>query len=272
MRILYVGDVVGRAGRDIFVSEITDLRQRLQLDAVIVNGENAAGGFGLTPAIADQFLSVGADVITTGNHVWDQRALIGAIDATPRIIRPGNLKKGAPGKGMVIVETENGSRLAVLQIMGHLFMGAAYADPFESVDDMLTPLKLGANIDAVIVDIHAEATSEKMAFGHHVDGRATLVAGTHTHVPTADHMILEHGTAYVTDIGMTGDYDSVIGMNKHTSLHRFRSPLPGERMTPALGEATLCGVFVETHARTGRAIRCEPLRIGGRLSSVVPAP
>jgi metallophosphoesterase (TIGR00282 family) len=265
MRLLFCGDVVGRAGRRVLFDRLPALRERLGLDFVVVNGENAAGGFGITAGLCREFYAAGADVVTTGNHVFDQRDLIPQIDQDPRLIRPLNMLVGTPGRGLVELELGSGRRVVVLQVMGRLFMGM-YDDPFAALDEALKKYVLGAGVAAIVVDVHAEATSEKMALGHFLDGRATLVAGTHTHVPTADAQVLPGGTAYVTDVGMTGDYDSVIGMVKEVSLRRFRSHLPGARNTPALGEATLCAVLVESDDATGRALRVEPLRLGGRLA------
>lgn len=265
MRVLYCGDVVGRAGRDVLLSSLKGLRERHRLDVIIVNGENAAGGFGITAAICEDFFAAGADLITTGNHVFDQRDLIGHISNEPRLIRPLNMAPGTPGRGVGEVRLADGRRLLVIQLMGQLFMGS-YDDPFRALDSELSKYRLGISAQAILVDIHAEATSEKMAIGHAADGRASLVAGTHTHVPTADAQILPGGTAYITDVGMTGDYDSVIGMDKEIALKRFRSDVPGPRLTPTLGEATLCAVLVETDDRTGLAQSIEPVRLHGRLA------
>lgn len=269
MRILYVGDVVGRAGRSLLVAELPGLRQRLRLDAVVVNGENAAGGYGLTAAIATEFLAAGADLVTLGNHAWDQRDLINHIPQEPRIIRPLNMAAGTPGKGSGEMRTARGKRLVVLQVLGRLFMKPA-DDPFRALEQELRRHVLGGNADAILVDIHAEATSEKMAIGHFCDGRASLVAGTHTHVPTADAQILAKGTAYITDVGMTGDYDSVIGMDKEASLERWLSDLPGRKLEPAAQEATLCAVLVETDERSGLARKVAPVRLKGRLAGAEP--
>jgi metallophosphoesterase (TIGR00282 family) len=266
MRLLFCGDVVGRAGRKVLLQKLPELRTELRLDAAIVNGENAAGGFGITPAICQEFYTAGADVITTGNHVFDQRELISYCDREPRLLRPLNMMPGTPGRGSVQLALADGRKLLVLQVMGRLFMGA-YDDPFRALDAELARYPLGAAVQAVVIDLHAEATSEKMALGHLADGRASLVAGTHTHVPTADAQILPGGTAYVSDIGMTGDYDSVIGMNKAVALQRFRSHVPGPRNTPALGDATLCAVYLETDDATGLARMIRPIRLGGRLGS-----
>ena len=269
MRILFVGDVVGRSGRAVLLAELPKLRSALALDAVVINAENAAGGYGLTAAIADEFLEAGADVLTMGNHVWDQRELIAHIPREPRIIRPLNLAPGTPGRGVAEIRTARGQRAVVVQVLGRLFMGLA-DDPFRAVDAELARHALGGSAQAIIVDIHAEATSEKLALAHHLDGRASLVVGTHTHVPTADARVLAGGTAYITDLGMTGDYDSVIGMDKAVSLQKWRSDLPAPRMSPAMGEAMLCGVFVETDDRSGLARRIEPVRVGHGLAATLP--
>jgi metallophosphoesterase (TIGR00282 family) len=269
MRLLLCGDVVGRAGRKVLLEHLPGLRTELALDAAIVNGENAAGGFGITPAICQDFFAAGADLITTGNHVFDQREIISQLDREPRLIRPLNMMPGTPGRGSAELRLVDGRKLVVLQVIGRLFMGP-YDDPFRALEAELARYALGATVHALVVDLHAEATSEKMALAHLADGRASAVIGTHTHVPTADPWIMPGGTAYISDVGMTGDYDSVIGMEKTVSLQRFRSHLPGARNTPALGEATLCAVFVEIDDRTGLARRIEPLRLGGRLAPAVP--
>jgi len=268
MRILYCGDVVGRAGRRVLTDNLPRLRAELALDIAIVNGENAAGGFGISPEICQSFYAAGADLITTGNHVFDQRDLIGHIDQDPRLVRPLNMLPGTPGRGSVQLQLADGRRLLVVQVIGRLFM-AAYDDPFGALDAELKKHPLGGAADAIVVDVHAEATSEKTALGHLADGRASLVVGSHTHVPTADHRILPGGTAFISDVGMTGDYDSVIGMAKDVALRRFRSHVPGPRLTPAMGEATLCAVYLETGA-DGLARRIEPVRIGGDLSPTMP--
>jgi len=269
MRILYCGDVVGRSGREVLVDQLPKLRERHKVDVIIVNGENAAGGFGVTIAICQEFFEAGADLITTGNHVFDQRELIGHLDKEPRLVRPLNMTPGTPGRGVADIQLADGRRLLTIQLMGRLFMGS-YDDPFPALDDVLSKFILGTTAQAIIVDIHAEATSEKMAIGHFADGRVSLVAGTHTHVPTADAQILPAGTAYITDVGMTGDYDSVIGMDKKAAVQRFRSNLPGPRLTPALGHATLCAVLVVTDDKTGLALSIEPIRYEGRLSPTHP--
>jgi metallophosphoesterase (TIGR00282 family) len=269
MRLLFLGDVVGRAARTALVQRLPDLIAQHRLDFVVVNGENAAGGFGITPNLCQEFYAAGTDLITTGNHVFDQRDLIGYSDRDPRLIRPLNMAPGTPGRGSAQVALPDGRRLLVLQVIGRLFMGS-YDDPFRALEAELAKYPLGASVQAIVVDLHAEATSEKMALGHLADGRASLVAGTHTHVPTADAHIMPGGTAYISDLGMTGDYDSVIGMSKSIALQRFRSHVPGPRNTPALGEATLCAVYLETDDATGLARCIRPVRLGGRLTRAWP--
>ncbi|WP_428377492.1 TIGR00282 family metallophosphoesterase [Lichenicoccus sp.] len=269
MRILFLGDVVGRAGRDLVEARLAALRERLRIDLAIVNAENASHGFGLAPAMADSLFAAGTDVITLGNHAWDRKELIGHISQAPRIIRPINFPPGTPGAGSVLVTLADGRRAMVINAMGRLFMDAL-DDPFRAVGELLSRHRLGVTVGAIVVDIHAEATSEKMAFGHHFDGRVSLVVGTHTHTPTADHRILKGGTAFQSDAGMCGDYDSVIGMAKVPAVARFVRKMPTERLGPAEGDATLCGLFVETDDRTGHAMRVAPVRLGGRLSETLP--
>ncbi|WP_158808848.1 TIGR00282 family metallophosphoesterase [Beijerinckia sp. L45] len=269
MRLLFIGDIIGRAGRAILLSTLPDLRRRWALDCVVVNGENAAGGFGITETICTEFLEAGADCITLGNHSFDQREALVFITRQPRLIRPMNYPKGTPGGGTALIDTESGHRVLVASAMGRTFMDAM-DDPFAAIDAELEACPLGQVCDAAIIDFHAEATSEKQAFGHFVDGRASLVVGTHTHVPTADHQILPGGTAYMSDAGMTGDYDSVIGMEKEEPIRRMTRKVPGSRFEPAMGPATLCGIAVETDA-SGHAIQVAPVRIGGRLSQTRPA-
>jgi metallophosphoesterase (TIGR00282 family) len=269
MRLLFLGDIVGRPGRNAVTERLPGLRERWRLDCVIINGENAAHGFGITETIARDLHDAGADVITTGNHVFDQREIIPHLERDARLLRPLNMMPGTPGRGVAELRLPDGRNLLVAQIMGRLFMGT-YDDPFRAIEAILARYRLGANASAIVVDVHAEATSEKMALGHFLDGRASLVVGTHTHIPTADAQILSGGTAYISDVGMTGDYDSVIGMVKDVSLTRFRSHLPGTRNTPALGNATLCAVLVETDDASGLARRIDPVRIGGRLAPASP--
>ena len=270
MRILMLGDVVGRAGRRAVIERLPTLRESLKADFVIVNGENAAGGFGITATICQELLDAGADVITTGNHAFDQREALTFIDREPRLLRPLNYPAGTPGRGAGLFETADGRQVLVIAPMGQVSMHPILDDPFAAVERELAacPLKEGA--DAIVVDMHAEATSEKAAMGHFCDSRVSLVAGTHTHIPTADAWILPGGTAYITDVGMCGDYDSVIGMEKDEPLHRFTRRIPSSRFSPAMGEVTICGVLVETDDATGLARRIAPVRTGGHLPEAWP--
>ena len=269
MKILFIGDVVGRAGRDVVTGRLPGLRDELGLDFVVVNGENAAAGFGITAKICAEFYAAGADVITTGNHVWDQSEIITYIDSDPRLLRPLNYPKGTPGRGAGVFEATRGRKVLVVHVMCRLFM-PTLDDPFAAVEAALAQHRLGGTVAACVVDIHGEASSEKMALGLIADGRVSLAVGSHTHVPTSDARILPKGTAYQTDAGMCGDYDSVIGNDKSIATRRFTSKLPTDRLKPATGEATLCGVFVETDDATGLAQRIEPLRLGGGLAETLP--
>jgi len=235
---------------------------------VVINGENSAGGFGITEAICDELIGAGADAVTLGNHAWDQREALVFIDRQPRLVRPANFNKGTPGRGAALIETQGGHRVLVVNLIGRVFMGL-HRDPFNAAEREVAACPLGMACDAILVDFHAEATSEKGAMGHFLDGRASLVVGTHTHIPTADHQILPQGTGYMTDAGMTGDYDSVIGMDKEEPLRRFLQSTPGARFEPAMGPATLSGVAVET-GPDGLAKKIAPVRIGGRLSPILP--
>jgi len=268
MRLLFIGDIVGRAGRLVLTETLPGLRRAWQLDCVVVNGENAAGGFGITESILSDFLAAGADCVTLGNHAFDQREALNFIEYQPRLVRPANFPAGTPGRGATLIETAAGARVLVVNLMGRLFMDAL-DDPFAVGAREIAACPLGEACDASVIDFHAEATSEKEAFAQFMDGRVSLVVGTHTHVPTADHQILPQGTAYQTDAGMTGDYDSVIGMEKEEPLRRFVAKVPGNRLEPAGGAATLCGLAVETDAR-GHAIKVAPVRMGGRLSQAKP--
>src|SRR6201985_1050515 len=249
MRILFIGDVVGRSGRTIVVGRLPELTGKWKLDLVVINGENAAGGFGITEVIYNELIDAGADAITLGNHAWDQREALVFIERAPRLVRPLNYPKGTPGRGAALVDTKNGKRALVINAMGRIFMDPL-DDPFAAVERELAACPLKQTADAIIIDIHGEATSEKQAMGHFCDGRASLVVGTHTHVPTADHQILPRGTAFISDVGMTGDFDSVIGMQKDEPVNRFVRKIPGSRFEPAMGEPTLCAVAVETDDRT----------------------
>jgi metallophosphoesterase (TIGR00282 family) len=267
MNILFLGDIVGKPGRDVVQAELPRLREALKIDFVIANGENAAGGFGITRAIAEEFFGMGIDVISTGNHWADQKEILTYVASEDRVLRPLNYPPGTPGRGANLYQTPAGTVL-VMNVMGRIFMDAL-DDPFAAVDRELNACPLGEGADAIIIDLHAETTSEKMAMGHFCDSRATLVVGTHTHVPTADAQIFTGGTAFQSDAGACCDYDSVIGMDKSEPIQRFTRKMSSQRFSPATGPATLCGVFVQTGAN-GLATRIEPVRVGGRLKQALP--
>ena len=269
MRILFLGDIVGRVGREAVAAQLPRLREELAVDLAVVNAENASHGFGLAPEMARVLFAAGADVLTLGNHAWDRREIVGFIGDEPRLIRPLNLPPGTPGAGSVVVPLADGRKALVLNAMGRLFMDLSDC-PFRGAERVLAQHRLGSTVAAILIDFHAEATSEKMAFGHSFDGQVSLVVGTHTHCPAADHQILPGGTGFISDVGMCGDYDSVIGMQKGPASIRFWTRIPAERLSPAEGEATVCGVFVETDDATGLARRIEPVRQGGRLSQTLP--
>ena len=270
MRILFLGDVMGRAGRTAVATRLPVLRKDWALDFVVVNGENASSGVGLTAAHAKALLEAGADVLTLGDHAFDQKDMLAFIEQEPRVLRPLNYAKTAPGKGARLFTDARGRKVLVAQLLGQVFMKRPFDDPFSAIQPVFHAHPLGGMAQAVIVDMHCEATSEKMAMGHWCDGRASLMVGTHTHVPTADAMILPGGCGYLTDAGMCGDYNSVIGMQKEEPMRRFITQMPGGRFEPAGGEATLSGVFVETDDRTGKALRIVPVRQGGRLQQAAP--
>ena len=269
MRILFVGDVVGRSGRAIVNQRLPGLVSDWKLDLVILNGENAAGGFGITENIFREFIDSGVDVVTLGNHAWDQREALVFIERSPNLIRPLNYPKGTPGRGAAMIEAKNGARVLVINAMGRIFLDPL-DDPFTAIERELEVCALKRDADAIFVDFHAEVTSEKQAMGHFLDGRVTAVVGTHTHVPTSDHQILPGGTAYQTDAGMTGDYDSVIGMVKDEPLSRFLRRIPSTKFEAATGAPTLCGLAVETDDATGLATRVSAVRLGARLEEAVP--
>lgn len=269
MRIIFIGDVMGRSGRDAVTKHLPALKEHFKSDVVILNGENAAHGMGLTGKICDRFFEDGVDCITTGNHIWDQREIMTYIDNQPRLIRPANYPDKVPGKGLYVHKLSGGRSIAVLNIMGGLFMPALH-DPFATMENILKPYRMGQNVNAVFVDFHAEATSEKMACAHHLDGRVSAVVGTHTHIPTADAHIMPGGTAYQSDAGMTGDYDSVIGMDKEEPIRRFSTMMRLDKFKPADGEATICGCFIETDDTTGKAVRMLAFQKGGVLDKPLP--
>lgn len=266
MKLLFLGDLVGRAGRTAVIEALPELRARYRLDFVVVNAENAASGYGLTGAIAEEVFAAGADVITLGDHAFDQKEMLKYIEREPRILRPLNYAKAAPGRGSGLFDAPRGRKVFVAVALGRVFMKKPFDDPFSALDAALKTAPLGGAANAAVVEFHAEATSEKMAVGHWCDGRASVVVGSHTHVPTADAMILERGTAYQTDAGMCGDYDSVIGMNKLEPIKRFVTGMGSGRYEPALGSATISGLLVETDDKTGLAVAVKPFRQGGRLA------
>jgi 2',3'-cyclic-nucleotide 2'-phosphodiesterase len=270
MRILFVGDIVGRSGRTIVYERLPKLVRDWKLDLVVANGENAAGGFGITESIYRELLDAGVDAVTLGNHAWDQKEALVFIERAPCLVRPINYPAGTPGRGAAMIEAKNGARVLVVNAMGRIFM-EPLDDPFVAIDHELTACPLRSGADAIIVDFHGEATSEKQSMAYFCDGRASLVVGTHTHVPTADLRILAGGTAYMSDVGMTGDFDSVIGMAKDEPLQRFLRRVSTARFEPANGPATLCAVAVETDAASGLAARVGAVRLGGVLEQAKPA-
>ncbi len=272
MRILCLGDVLGRAGRTAVMQTLPALKQRWKLDFVVVNGENAASGFGINANQCRDLLKSGVDVLTLGDHAFDQRDILTIIDKEPRIVRALNYPDGTPGSGAALLTLRDQRKVLVVQAMGRVFMDTM-DDPFRALDRLLASHRLGASVQAIIVDVHAEATSEKGALGQYLDGRVSLVFGTHTHIPTSDTRILPKGTGFQTDLGMCGDYNSVIGFQPEASIKRFLKKVPSERFTPATGEATLSGVFVETDDKTGLVQVIEPVRLGGCLSPAeIPEP
>ncbi|WP_283967485.1 TIGR00282 family metallophosphoesterase [Tritonibacter sp. AK171] len=270
MRILFLGDVMGRAGRAAVSETLPRLREEWRLDFVVVNGENASNGMGLSGEHAKILFEAGADCVTLGDHAFDQKDMLQYIEQDSRIVRPLNFAKSAPGRGHRLFTARGGQKVLVLQALGQVFMKRAFDDPFGAVEGVLKSHPRGGLAQAIIVDMHCEATSEKMAMGHFCNGKASLVVGTHTHVPTGDAQILEGGTAYLTDAGMCGDYNSVIGMDKAEPMRRFLTGMPKGRFTPASGAATLSGVYVETDDRTGAAKRIEMVRQGGLLQQAAP--
>jgi metallophosphoesterase (TIGR00282 family) len=269
LRILFIGDVVGRSGRAIVQQRLPGLIADWKLDLVVLNGENAAGGFGITETIFREFIDAGVDIVTLGNHAWDQREALVFIERSPRLVRPLNYPKGTPGRGAAMIDTRGGARVLVINAMGRIFLDPL-DDPFTAIDRELERCALGRDADAIIVDFHAEVTSEKQAMGHYLDGRVSAVIGTHTHVPTADHQILPGGTAYQSDAGMTGDYDSVIGMVKDEPVSRFLRRIPATKFEAATGAPTLCGLAIETDDASGLATQVAAVRLGARLEEAVP--
>jgi metallophosphoesterase (TIGR00282 family) len=269
MRIVFIGDIMGRSGREALQKHLPEIKSKLKPDVVIVNGENSTNGAGITDKVCKQYYEWGVDCITTGNHVWDQREIIPYIDRDKSLLRPINFPTGTPGNGLFKFKISDGQTITIVNAMGRLFMDTL-DDPFQGIIEALKNEKLGKTTNAIFIDFHAETTSEKMSFAHFLDGKVTAVVGTHTHVPTADAQILNGGTAYLSDAGMTGDYDSVIGVEKEIAMHRFIRKMPGERMRPAKGPGTLCGCLIVSNDKTGLAQSIEPLRVGGRLSPAWP--
>lgn len=265
MKILFLGDVVGRDAREAVISKIPELRAKHKIDAVIVNGENSVNGFGITGQVCNEFYAAGVDCLTTGNHIWDQRSIIAHIESDKKLVRPYNFPEGTPGRGVAFIETAKGAKIMVVNLMGRLYMDAI-DDPFTAIDKILKNNMLAANVNAIVIDFHAEATSEKVAMGHYCDGRVSLVVGTHTHIPTADAHVLAKGTGYMTDAGMCGVYDSVIGNNKEIAINRFLHKVPRERLMPAEGAVTISGLIADINDKTGLCDKIEPVRIGGKLS------
>jgi 2',3'-cyclic-nucleotide 2'-phosphodiesterase len=270
MKLLFLGDVMGRTGRVTVAERLPKLRIDWGLDFVVVNGENASAGAGLTGEHAKLLLDAGADCVTLGDHAFDQKDMHSFIEGEPRVLRPLNFSKVAPGRGARVFTATQGRKVLVAQVLGQVFMKRPFDDPFSAIEQVLKTNPLGGSVQAAIVDVHAEATSEKMAMGHWCDGQASLVVGTHTHVPTGDAQILDKGTAYLSDAGMCGDYNSVIGMEKLEPLRRFITGMSKARFEPAEGDATLSGVYVETDDRTGLATRVRMIRVGGRLEQAGP--
>lgn len=264
MRLLFLGDVMGRAGRKAVTARLPELRARLQADFVIVNGENAAGGAGITESIFEELRGAGADVVTLGNHAWDQREALVFINRHDRLIRPVNYPPGTPGRGAGLFGAANGAQVLVINVMGRIFMDALDC-PFQAIERELSACPLGQGADAIFIDLHAEASSEKQAMGFFVDGRASAVIGTHTHVPTADARILPAGSAFMTDVGMCGDYNSIIGVEKDEPLRRFLTKIPNGRFEPATEDATICGVLIDIDDASGLARSIVPVREGGSL-------
>src|SRR5918992_2375756 len=269
MRLLFLGDVVGRAACKAVTEALPVLRRRYRLDFVVVNGENAAGGFGITEAIVQDLLAAGADAVTLGNHAFDQKDALVFIERQPRLIRPINFPKGTPGRGSGLFNAANGAQVLVINALGRVFMTELDC-PFRAIDHEITACRLKRDTDAIVIDFHAEATSEKQALAHFLDGRVSCVIGTHTHAPTADEHVLPGGTGYISDVGMCGDYNSVLGMDPQEPVSRFLTRIPRERFEPAMGPVTISGLAVEIDDATGLARRVHALRLGGVLAAAEP--
>ena len=269
MRILFLGDVVGRSGRDAVSERLPGLIERHRFDFVVINGENASHGRGLTEGHFNDLKAAGADVVTLGDHAFDQRDTLTYIEREPTLIRPINMAEGAPGRGANLIEARNGRSVLVVNALGRVFMNPI-DDPFRAVEAAVAAAPLREQADAIIVDFHTEATSEIQAMGFFLDGRVSLVVGTHTHIPTSDHRILKGGTALMGDAGMCGDYDSIIGVDTEEPLNRFLTGIAQNRFTPSEGEATLSGVAIETDDATGLVVQVAPVRVGGVLPQALP--
>lgn len=268
MKILFIGDIAGQAGREMLNAHLEKIKAHHEADIVIVDGDNSANGFGITEKICKEYYDLGTDCITTGNHVWDQREILSYITRDPSLLRAANYPDTTPGQGACIKSLPDGRKILIMHLMGRVYMPESLDCPFATADKILKNYQLGANINAIFVDIHAEATSEKMALAHYLDGRVSAVVGTHTHIPTADCHILENGTGFQTDAGMTGCYDSVIGMEKDIPILRFTRKIPGKnRMTPAKGKGTLCGTIIKTDDSTGKTLSIEPVILGAFLKN-----
>ena len=269
MNILLLGDIVGPSGRKAIIEKLPEIIKKKEIDFAIVNGENAGDmGVGITKKNFDEFMKAGADVVTTGNHVWDEKEAIEFITLEKRLLRPQNLVQGSPGNGYGIFNSKNNKKVAVINLMGNIFMKKC-DDVFEAAKKFIKEVRLKKDADFIVVDMHGEITSEKMAMGYLFDGRATMFVGTHTHVPTSDHRIMEKGTAYQTDVGMCGDYNSVIGMNRDNSLKKFLKDPSAVKHYPALGEATISGLMVVADNKTGLANKIEPIVLGGSLETKI---
>lgn len=261
MKLLFLGDIIGRTGREAVLAAIPRLRQEHALDFIIASPDNAAGGFGVTPQIAKELLAGGVDVLTGGDHVWDQKDITPYLAQEKRLLRPANFPASTPGFGSGIFQSASGKKILVIHLLGQVFIKQHVNCPFAAADALLAGHSLGKNVAAIFVDFHAEATSEKTAMGQYLDGRVTAVIGSHTHIPTADARILPKGTAYQTDAGMCGDYNSVIGFAPAGPLHRFLTKIPKAKMDPAEGKATVCGCVIEMDEGTGLAKGITTLQI-----------
>lgn len=270
MRILFIGDIMGRSGREALEKYLPILKNELCPDVIIVNGENAAHGRGITGKFCEKFLEWGVDVITSGNHIWDQREILKYISKQPRLLRPANYPENTtPGNGLYLHQLFDGRKILVVNMMCRLYMDPL-DDPFARMEEILCEYKIGVNCNAIFVDLHGEATSEKMSFAHHFSGRISAVIGTHTHIPTADAHVTKEGTAYMSDAGMTGDYVSIIGVNKEAAIGKFTRKLPGDHFIPAGENMTICGALIATCDKTGKALNIAPLRKGDTLKETMP--